>query len=62
MVAKGRYAFPVGEATNSVKLTASQVAAIKADGRMQYLIAAEYGVHQSQISRIKSSKRWAHLA
>jgi hypothetical protein len=37
-----------------VKLTPDQVTAIRADRRTQYAIAAEYGVNQSQISRIKT--------
>jgi HNH endonuclease len=44
------------------KLSLSDVAAIKDDARSQHEIARAYGVNQSQISRIKSQKRWAHCA
>lgn len=39
------------------KLTDDQVRAIRADPRSQGVIAAEYGVNQSTISYIKSTKR-----
>ncbi len=39
---------------SAVKLTPTQVAAIRADARTQTVVAAEHGVHQSQISRIKA--------
>lgn len=39
------------------KLTEEQVAAIKIDTRLQRVIAADYGVRQQHVSRIKSGKR-----
>lgn len=49
-----------GERCNWAKLTKAQVIAIRADTRTQKEIAAEYGVQQSQISRIKNGIRWIH--
>jgi hypothetical protein len=49
-----------GENCNWAKLTKEQVIAIRQDIRTQKEIAAEYGVQQSQISRIKNSTRWKH--
>jgi hypothetical protein len=49
-----------GERCVSAKLTEAQVAAIRADARLQREIAADYGVRESAISRIKTGKRWAH--
>ena len=49
-----------GERCNWAKLTKAQVIAIRADTRTQKEIAAEYGVQQSQISRIKNGVRWIH--
>lgn len=45
-----------------VKLTDAQVRVIRSDARSQSVIAAEYGVDQSLISRIKSRKLWSHVA
>ena len=49
-----------GERCNWAKLTKDQVITIRADNRTQKEIAAEYGVQQSQISRIKNGIRWIH--
>lgn len=46
---------------NLSPLTAEQVVAIRADSRAQRVIAAEYGVGQMTISRIKRGIRWAHV-
>lgn len=50
-----------GERCAASKLTEDQVRAIRADTRLQRIIAAEYNVRDSAISRIKSGKRWSHL-
>lgn len=50
-----------GEDRPSAKLTAAQVRTILADDRSQYEIAKQYGVDQSNISRIKSRQYWSHL-
>jgi hypothetical protein len=49
-----------GEQCGNAKLTLEQVRAIRQDNRLQRIIAAEYGVKDNTISRIKSGKRWAH--
>ena len=49
-----------GEQCGTAKLTLEQVRAIRQDNRLQRIIAAEYGVRDNTISRIKSGKRWAH--
>jgi len=49
-----------GEQCGTAKLTLDQVRAIRQDNRLQRIIAAEYGVKDNTISRIKSFKRWAH--
>ena len=49
-----------GERCANAKLTEMQVAAIRVDSRLQREIAADYGVRQSAISRIKSGAGWAH--
>ena len=46
-----------GEKNNMCKLTLLQVQAIKKDSRIAKIIAKEYGVGQSQISRIKTGAR-----
>jgi hypothetical protein len=49
-----------GEQCGTAKLTLEQVRAIRQDDRLQRIIAAEYGVKDNTISRIKSGKRWIH--
>lgn len=56
------YGLPLkGEKIGASKLTADQVEAIRADTRVQRVIAEEYGVAQTLISQIKLRKIWAHL-
>ena len=62
MAAKGRGRAPAGEAHRSAKLTAADVAAIRADGRTPRIIAAEYGVSRPQISAIRLGKNWRNAA
>jgi hypothetical protein len=50
-----------GEKCAASKLTEKQVKDIRVDTRLQRIIAAEYGVRENTISRIKSGKRWSHL-
>lgn len=56
-----------GEQIRQSKLTAAQVAEIRAlyvprsKDSNQYKLAQRYGVTQSEISHILSAKRWAHL-
>ncbi len=50
-----------GERQNGNKLTEAQVLAIRADTRAQRTIAAEYGIHQKNVSSIQTRKTWAWL-
>jgi hypothetical protein len=59
MRAKGRERKATGERHALSKLTADQVAAIRADTRSQSVIAREYGVVQTTVSCIKLGKTWA---
>jgi hypothetical protein len=60
MVAKERHAR--GERKNTAKLTEAQVREIRADRRSpQAVIARDYGINQSQVSYIKSGKKWGWL-
>lgn len=49
-----------GERCGTAKLTLEQVRAIRKDTRLQKEIAAQYGVTQNTISRIKNGIRWKH--
>jgi hypothetical protein len=51
-----------GERCGTAKLTLEQVNSIRKDNRLQHVIAEEYGVRQSLISRIKNGVRWQHDA
>lgn len=57
-VAKNRSA--AGMRSGLAVLTTSQVLDIRRDNRSQSKIAADYGVHQSQISKIKNFKARMH--
>lgn len=59
MKAKGRHAH--GASVVTAKISERQARKIAADCRSQTVIAAEHGLSQSQVSRIKSKKRWSHL-
>lgn len=47
-----------GERAGLARLTGSDVVRIRADTRPQAVIGKEYGIHQSQVSRIKAGQRW----
>ena len=49
-----------GERCGTAKLTLEQVNAIRQDTRLQRIIANEYNIAESMISRIKNGKRWQH--
>lgn len=49
-----------GERCGKAKLTLEQVRQIRDDTRLQKVIAFEYNIAQSMISRIKSKVRWKH--
>lgn len=57
-VAKNRQGDGGGPTSGRCKLTVEQVRQIRADTRSQVVIAAEYGMGQSQISRIKRGEHW----
>lgn len=59
MVRKGRARH--GERHAHAKLTASLVASIRNDRRLQREIAADLGVTQSLVSMVKGSKIWRHV-
>lgn len=50
-----------GERNPRAKISEEQVLTIRADPRPQSVIAAEYGISQSAISRIKRRQDWSHL-
>jgi hypothetical protein len=49
-----------GERCGTAKLTIDQVREIRKDDRLQRIIAKEYGIAESMISRIKNGVRWQH--
>lgn len=51
-----------GERHGMKKLSAQQIFAIRADSRAQHVIAEDYDVHQTTISKIKRRRRWGWLA
>jgi hypothetical protein len=50
-----------GERCPTHKLQESEIAVIRFDPRTHSAIAAQYGVAQSTITRIKNGRRWAHV-
>ena len=50
-----------GEQQGSSKLTDGMVIAIRADARYQRVVAEAFGISQTQVSRIKSGRHWAHI-
>jgi hypothetical protein len=60
---KGRGAVPDtrGSRHGMHKLTDEQVLAIRRDSRPGTVIAAEYGVYPSCVSKIRTGKAWRHL-
>lgn len=61
MFEKGRQNRVKGMAHPRCKLTENQVKSIYNDSRRHSQIAEDYGIHQTQISRIKRGVSWAHL-
>lgn len=56
--AKGRIRAPAGEAHLRAKLTALQVEEIRTSAEGATALATRFGVHNSQIYRIRSGKIW----
>ena len=50
-----------GESVTGSKLKESDVMLIRTDGRIDRLIAIDYGVSQATINRVKRRKIWAHV-
>lgn len=68
MIAKGRKAptpshclFPNKPHKQHSKLTEEQILAIRSDPRGASVIAAEYGIVQQHVSKIRLLQRWGHL-
>ena len=61
MVTKGRQKILRGEANGGSKLIARQVVDIRTATGFYHEIAARFGVHQSQVTRIKNGHTWGHL-
>ena len=57
MIQKGRKVFHRNESHHSSKLTDAQVAAIRADSRVNRLIAADYGIHKNYVNVLKRGLR-----
>lgn len=58
---KGRDRKACGEANSKAKLTSDDVRAIRASPDIQIVLAARYGVSQSQISAIRRGANWSHV-
>lgn len=50
-----------GEKNHNAKLTAAAVLQILSDPRLHRVIAAEHGVHNGVIARIKCGEAWTHV-
>ena len=61
MTEKSRTADRAGESNGNAKLTEADIPTIRADKRIQRVIAAEYGVSPQHIERIKNRKTWKHI-
>src|SRR5690348_4466543 len=61
MVKKNRGKILRGSAVKTAKLTKEDIKSILSDQRMQKDIAADYGVHQVTISKIKLGKLWRNI-
>jgi HNH endonuclease len=58
-IKRGRAVYVHGEKHGMAKLTAKQVEAIRADGRVSREIAPEYGVSDRHIRKIRARKTWS---
>jgi DNA-binding transcriptional regulator LsrR (DeoR family) len=62
--AKGRGGACRGEANPNAKLTAGTVRAIRAayaSGRTQVSVAAEFGIRQTDVSKLVRRESWKHV-
>jgi hypothetical protein len=62
MAAKGRRDDRRGAKHPLVKLSEDQAIAIRSDPRIGRLVAAEFGIAESMVSRIRAGIRWGHLS
>lgn len=53
---------PRGENNSNAKLTEESIALIISDPRSSYKVAAELGVDQTLVSRIRRGKAWKHIS
>lgn len=60
MLRKGRNTPTLGTRNGVAKLTAAQVAAIRADSRSTYEIGKAFGIAQTHAARIRAGKSWVH--
>lgn len=60
-VAKGRGHRPTGTRNPKARLSIEQVLAIRHDERVQQVIADDYGIAQTLVSKIKSRTLWSHV-
>lgn len=61
MLRKGRSQKCQGELHSQRKLTEEEIVSIRKDERIYRLIAAEYGIAEAYVSRIKSKQTWPHV-
>lgn len=61
ITARGRHNPASGERSGTGKLTAEQAAAVRAAQGPQSAVAAQFGIVQSNVSRIKAGHRWGSL-
>jgi len=61
MVAKGRSPKPYGSLCGAAKLSESDVIQIRASGGPHKILASQYNVSESTISRILSRDIWRHI-
>lgn len=61
MLRKGRLVGRKGAAQWNAKLTDDQVRAIRADTRIQRLVAEDYGISVNTIGKIQRRQRWTHV-
>lgn len=50
-----------GERHGNSKLSADDIIAIRSDGRMHRIIAADYGIARTTVSNIIHKRLWAHI-
>lgn len=59
--AKNRMAKQIGEMSGVAKLTITAIILIRADTRVNRMIAADYGISNRHVSAIKRREVWKHV-